>query len=133
MPEVGDTVRMIFPSDDEYNAYTVSAVHLGEAGGRSNPDEKSWKNRQEKEILFTPDSLCLKNNRGLLIELSDKEGIKIISDKDITVKSEGDLMIRSNEAGVRVSAASEIVMQQGAAKIQMDDSIYISGGKIYMN
>ena len=133
MPEVGDTVRIIFPSDDECNAYTASAVHLGEAGGRSNPDEKSWKNRQEKEILFTPDSLCLKNNHGLLIELSDKEGIKIISDKDITVRSEGDLRIRSSGAGVRVSAADEIVMQQGAAKIQMDDSIYIGGGKIYMN
>ncbi len=133
MPEVGDTVRIIFPGREEGNAYAASAVHLGEAGGRSNPDEKSWKNRQEKEILFTPDSLCLRNNKGLLVELSDREGIRIVSDKNITVQSAGDLCIKSSGAGVRLSAANEIVMQQGAAKIQMDDAIYIGGGKIYMN
>ena len=53
MPEIGDEVRVAFPDGEEGNAYVSSCVHL-EADGRTNPEEKSWKNKQGKEILFTP-------------------------------------------------------------------------------
>lgn len=133
MPEVGDKVRVVFPDSDESNAYVSSSVHVGATGGRINPDEKSWKNKQGKEILFTSTSISMKNNQGLLIELSDQEGINIKSNKDITIQSDGNIQIKSQDAGVHIFAENNISMQQGAAKIQIDDAINIYGGKIYMN
>ncbi len=133
MPEVGDEVRVVFPDNCEGHAYVASSVHVGSAGGRTNPDEKFWRNRHNKEIRFTPDSLTLTNNNGLTVRLSDAEGIKICSDKDIVLKSDGEVRIKSQNAGVYMDAADKMLFRQGAAKIQMEDAIWIEGGKIYMN
>lgn len=132
MPEAGDEVRLSFPDAEEKNAYVVSSIHLEGAVGRDNPDHKSWKNRQNKEILFTPDSLIMRNNKGLLLELSDQEGIKLISDKEIVFQAAKDISIASN-GGVSVSGDSRISLVQGSAKIDMTDTISIGGGKIFMN
>lgn len=133
MPEVGDEVRVVFPDNCEEHAYVASSVHVGSAGGRTNPDEKFWRNRHNKEIRFTPDSLTLTNNNGLTVQLSDAEGIKICSDKDIVLKSDGEVRIKSQNAGVYMDAADKMIFRQGAAKIRMEDAIWIEGGKIYMN
>lgn len=133
MPEIGDEVRLVIPDQQESHAYVASSVHIGTTGERSNPNEKSWKNRQNKEIMFTPGSIILRNNNGLLIELSDQEGIKIISNKNIIIQSDGNIQMKSQKSGINMSAKSSILMQQGVAKIQMNDAINISGGKIYMN
>lgn len=133
MPEIGDTVRLVFPDEQEENAYVASSIHVGASRKRANPDEKSWMNRQEKEILFTPTSIILRNNKGISMEISDQEGIKLQSDKDITLQSNGNIAIASQNSGVHIVAEDNILMKQGAAKIMMDDIINISGGKIYMN
>lgn len=133
MPEVGDEVRVVFPDNCEEHAYVASSVHVGSAGGRTNPDEKFWRNRHNKEIRFTPDSLTLTNNNGLTVQLSDAEGIKICSDKDIVLKSDGEVRIKSQNAGVYMDAEDKMLFRQGSAKIQMEDAIWIEGGKIYMN
>ncbi len=133
MPEPKDEVRLVFPDQKEENAYIVSSVHLGESGGRNRPWEKFWRNRQNKEILFTPESIVLKNNQGLSVELSDREGIKMTSDKDIFLQAGGEIRIRSRGEGVQMAADSKVVLQQGAAKVEMAETIRIGGGKIYMN
>lgn len=133
MPEVGDMVRIVMPSCMEGHAYVASSIHLGAAKGRTNPDEKSWKNRQNKEILFTPDAIVLTNNNGLSLELSDKEGIKAISNKNIMLQADGDIRLTSQNAGIKMAAQTDVLMQQGAAKVEINNDIHISGGKVYMN
>lgn len=133
MPEVGDMVRLVIPDCIEGHAYVASSIHLGTAGGRSNPDEKSWKNPQNKEILFTPDAIILRNNNGISLELSDKDGVKVNSNKDIIVQADGNIQIKSQNAGVNMAAETAILMQQGVAKVEINNDINISGGKIYMN
>ncbi len=132
MPETGDEVRLTFPDAEEGNAYVSSCVHL-ESGSRMNPDEKSWKNKQGKEILFTPKTLVLRNNRGMSVELSDDEGIRIVSDKEIAICASGDISMNSRSGGIRMSASDSMMISQGGACIRMDDTIQIGGGKIYMN
>lgn len=133
MPEIGDEVRIIFPDTDENNAYVMNSVHLGASGGRENPDYKSWKNRQNKEIIFTPESLILRNNQGLKLELSDQRGILITSDKDIILDAGKDISIMSHGAAISIDADSALTLKQGCAKIDMTDNINICGGKIFMN
>lgn len=131
MPENGDEVRIVFPDVCEKNAYVVSCVHATDAD-RTNPNEKSWKNKQQKEILFTPDTLIMRNNNGMSIEISDHEGIKIISNRKIILQADDDICITSG-TGVQMSALDRMLLSQGGASIQMSDSIVIGGGKIYMN
>ena len=133
MPEVGDEVRLVFPDRDEEHAYVAGSVHLGAAGGRDRPQEKYWRNKQNKEILFTPDAIILRNNQGLSLELSDEEGIKLVSDKDILLQAEGQIQMKSQGEGIHMAADSKILLQQGTARIEMSDAINIGGGKIYMN
>lgn len=133
MPEVGDMVRLVIPDCIEGHAYAAGSIHLSAAGGRSNPDRKSWKNPQNKEILFTPDAIILRNNNGISLELSDKDGVKVTSNKDIIVRADGNIQIRSQNAGINMAAESAILMQQGVAKVEISNDINISGGKIYMN
>lgn len=131
MPEIGDEVRLLFPDKSEENAYVSSCIHI-ENESRTNPSEKSWKNKQGKEVIFTPETLVLRNNKGMSIEISDVEGIKIVSDKKIILQATEDININS-ESGLQLSAAENMLFSQGGASIQMNDSIIIGGGKIYMN
>ena len=133
LPDEGDEVRLIFPEANETRAYVASSVHLSTEGGRHNPEHKSWSNKQNKEILFTPDTLLLRNNNGLLIELSDAEGIKIHSDKAIDIQSDKQIRINSQNANISLNAQDQISIQQKTARIHMKDGIDISGGKINMN
>ena len=126
-------MRIVFPSAKEREAYVASSVHLGMSGGRSKPEEKSWKNKQGKEILLAPDMIALKNNNGLLIELSDTKGILINSNKNVTIKADGDVNINSSGAGVSLGASDSLILQRGGSQIKIDDEVTIAGGKIYMN
>lgn len=133
MPEIGDLVRVVFPDNDENNAYVMSSVHLSVAGERENPDHKSWKNKHNKEILFTPDTLVFRNNEGLILELSDQKGIMIQSNKDIILNADKKIQLTSRDSEVNIGANTSLSMNQGSAKIEMNDSINICGGKIFMN
>ncbi len=133
MPEVGDAVRIVFPDEDENNAYVMSSVHLEVENVRNNPEHKSWRNRQNKEILFTPDSLVIRNNKGLVVELSDQDGIVISSDKNITLNADKNINLTSQNSGITVNANSLLSLIQGCARIDMNDTINIAGGKIFMN
>ncbi len=133
MPETGDEVRLVVPGYKEAEAYVASSMHLGEAGGRTDPDIKFWKNKQNKEIRFTPDSIVLTNNAGNQVEISDSAGIRIVSDRDITLQAGGDMEIKSHNAAVSIDADSEILLQQKTAVVRVNDEINIAGGKIYMN
>ncbi|MCL1989725.1 MAG: phage late control D family protein [Defluviitaleaceae bacterium] len=132
-PEVSDEIRLIFPNADEAGAYVASSVHLETAGGRTNPDHKSWKNKQNKEVLLTPDAIHVKNNQGLSIELDDAKGITLASHLGIFIESEGQLQLTSENAGVTVYGDRGVTMIQGSAQIRMKDAIDIAGGKINMN
>ena len=133
MPEIGDEIRLQFPDADDAWAYVSSNVHLETRGGRINPDHKSWKNKQQKEILFTPEAILITNNNGLSIELSDDQGITISSNKNISIESDGALSMNSQNAGVSVYGDRNVAIQQGVASINIQDAIDISGGKINMN
>ena len=134
MPEEGDSVRLHFPSEQEKDAYIISAVHLTDYNGeaRSIPDHKSLKSKYQKEVLFTPDSLIFTNNNGMSVEILDEEGIRIISDKTVLIQSEHAIQIASTEQSVHVIAPTAITWTQGQTKTTSQDEIHLKGTQIYM-
>lgn len=133
MPEVGDRVRVSFPDGEEWKAYAASAVHVGNSRERNNPDHKSFMNRQRKEVLFTPESIVLRNNKGMEIVLRDGEGIRIVSDRDIILQAENEIRVTSSGSSIAMQAESTMSMQQGGAMLSLGGTIKMTGGKINMN
>ncbi|MDR2888969.1 MAG: phage late control D family protein [Lachnospiraceae bacterium] len=132
MPEVGDRVRLYVPGD-EADSYVISSVHLESSSDRQNPDYKSLKTKYGKEVLFTPDRLIMTNNKGMMIELSDGSGIKIISDKDIVMQAEQNMTIASQGASLLLAAQEHLQLKQGdGTTMTLKEDIAFTGGEFRM-
>lgn len=128
MPEPGDLVRIYFPSDKERESYAISAVHRNDAKERQMPERKSIKNIYGKEILLTPDSLVMTNNKGMTIKLVDGEGILIESNKDVNIIAEGDMVLSSKES-VMIAGTDSVEVNQGGTGITLNKDILFNGSE----
>ena len=128
MPEVGDNVRLYVP-DEENRCLVVSSVHKETDAARQNPDYKSFKTKYGKEILFTPDSILMTNNQGMMVEMNDKEGITVTSDKDILIQAEENMTIASGSASLLIAAEDIVQVRQGGTTMTLSDDIYFTGGE----
>ena len=135
MPEVGDSIRLYAPNEHDEQVYVASAVHLPLVSGpeRSNPDFKSIMNKQRKEILFTPGTLLMTNNKGMSIELSDHEGIKIVSDKAIVIQSDSSVNITSTTSDLSVFAPERITFKQGNTEMDMQEKLMLKGAQVHLD
>lgn len=129
MPEVGDRVRLQIPDAAEESGYVISAVHMDTDNGRKIPDHKSFKTRYGKELLFTPDSLELTNNKGMSVKIVDGDGIQIVSDKNITIVAGGNMTISSQEDSLIVAGTESVDIRQSGAGLHMAEDIVFTGGK----
>lgn len=132
MPELGDEMRLYIGNKNERSGIVSSAVHLASSAPdeRINPDHKSIMNKYKKEVLFTPDSITLTNNRGLTIKLDDHQGIKIHSIKKIEIVSSEAVTISSKNATLDVVAPSGISLTQGTTDLTIKDNIFYRGGQV---
>lgn len=129
MPEPGDMVRLQIPDQIEEHGYVISSVHMETGNDRKNPDHKSFKTKYGKELLFTPDSLELTNNQGMSIRIKDGEGIQIISNRDISITSGGNMTLSSEDASLVIAGTERVDIRQGGAGLQIDKDITFTGGK----
>ncbi len=129
MPEPGDRVRLQIPDQIEEHGYVISSVHMETGNDRKNPDHKSFKTKYGKELLFTPDSLVMTNNQGMSIKIKDGEGIQIISNRDISITSGGNMTLSSEEASLVIAGTERVDIRQGGAGLHMDKDITFTGGK----
>lgn len=130
MPEVGDKVRLYFPNSRDQEAYTVSAYHEAGAELRQNPERKFWRNKEGKEIQLAPGKILLTNNNGTYIELSDAEGVKIVSGGPVTLSAGGMLRIFSAGSSIELSAPKKIKLRQGDTVMNLGGDLNMSGAQI---
>ncbi|WP_313152237.1 phage baseplate assembly protein V [Lacrimispora sp.] len=131
MPEIGDMVRLHIPEQREDEAYVVSSVHLDtESLDRKNPEHKIIKNKFQKEIRFTPDSIVITNNQGTKIELNDTKGVHIVSQHDIVIKAKDDLIISSETGSLIAAGTASVNLKQKTTSIDIDKGITFTGGEL---
>lgn len=135
MPEIGDCVRLYFPTRNEDDAFVMSAVHLQseDSSERVNPAHKSIMNKYGKEILLTPTSLILTNNAGMSVELSDERGIIITSDKAIEIQSEEAVTLSSVYGKIDLSAQEAVVLQQGTTRMVLSEKVMMQGARVKLD
>lgn len=130
MPEIGDKVRLCFPTDNEQEAYVANAYHEADTRLRTKPECKFWRNKEGKEIQLSPKRILLTNNNGTYVELSDQEGIHIVSKGSVTVRAEGALSISSRNSSVELSAPKRIRIRQGETEMSLGGELRMRGAQI---
>jgi len=121
MPEVGDTVFLIFPSEDEKDAHASSSMRQSGTGKTGDPLVKFLRTPygkevklEEKEVLITgkDDETYIKINEDSGIEIYTLKPVKIFSDETMEITSTGDMSIET-KANLKITAKDSIDMVCG--------------------
>ncbi len=130
MPEIGDAVRLYFPTCDEKTACGFSAVNLEE---RQNPEIKYLMNKEGKQLILAPDYIRMTNNAGMHLELNDHAGIRIESSGSVSVQAGENLDIVSKHGKITLSAAGKVVLEQGKTTMNLAGDIHLKGASVKIN
>lgn len=107
MPEIGDYVRIMFPSKDEAGAFAASSINKSPL---ANPRHKSFKAPSGKELLMTDEGLyVICNHQKIFIDLMQDDGIRIVANKDIHVVSSANITVQAGKE-VQILAKEQILL-----------------------
>lgn len=145
MPEIGDEIRLYFPTVKEKHAYVISAVHLPVRGGfgggkggssdssavkggcRCDPNIKTI-TTQTKTILLDETSILLSSNNGeMSILLDDNTGIVINCSKDVTIKSSENIIL-AGSSGIELIGSEAVTLKEGSGAITIEENIVTIAG-----
>jgi len=128
MPEAGSKAMLCFASDDEGEAY-VSALHRtdGEENEKSHdPQVKYLGTQPGKEWKFSPGAIRLHGGEGtVFINLDQKEGIQVQSKEDISVSSEGGILL--NGEHIAIDSKDRVLLHTKKTVIVMDCKVQMKG------
>lgn len=130
MPEKGDRVRLLFPTCEEQAAYVVSAYHERNAKLRKDPEIKFWRNKEGKEIQLAPGHILMTNNDGTYIQLSDEDGIEIVSEGSVMLQAKKGMSITSSSGSIELSASKKVRLRQGETEMNLSGDLNMQGARI---
>lgn len=124
MPEIGDSVRLQFPTEVEDASYVSSSIHITH-GERTDPRIKYIRTVYNQEIRFEPSKLIITDGHGSTITFDHEKGVFLNTDKRILIES---------EAGIDVSAKGKIeavgkigiLLKQNESKVSIRQTIDIA-------
>lgn len=124
-------VRLTVPEKKEQDAFVVSSVHVEtDSPDRKDPSHKVFKSKYQKEVRFTPDAIVITNNKGTRIEMTDAEGINIVSAHSVMLEAAEDLTITSDSGSLIVAGNSSVNLKQKGTSLQLDNGISFIGGEL---
>lgn len=135
MPEIGDYVRLHFPSNKEDEAVVIDSIrHSSEKEAKtSNPDVTYFRTAAGREVMFSPGGILISGHDGkVYINLSSKEGISIVSDSTINITS-GENITISAEKNLLITAKEKIDISCKESTFKMDGNIDMKGNNIKAN
>lgn len=124
MPEIGDEIRLQFPSEKEDDAYVSSAVHITH-GNRSDPKTKFIRTVYGQIIQFDPETILIDDGAGSSITLKRDQGITMETDKAVMIDAQSDITV-SADGKVLIAGQGGVVMQKNGSVVSVDDAIDIS-------
>ena len=126
MPEVGDFVRILCPSNHEEEAFAASAVNTSPPASTRN---KSFRAPGGKELLLTYDGISMIcNHQNIFIDLSQDNGVSIISSQPVHISSDKCVNIEAVES-VHITAGKQILLQSGTSHVKLTEKQITFGGE----
>lgn len=142
MPEKEDQVRVYFPTNQESDAYAVSAVsgHVPQPGDTEdpmgNPDVKYLRTKADQVIQFAEEGIILNSGSGqATIFLGNSGELAVYGNTDVNVTAKNTLSLISN-GQLLVGAADSVCLKKGegtSITLDKEGDIKLSGTKIYSN
>lgn len=139
MPEEGDTVQLLFPDEDEKNAYAISSVRQEDTEKTADPLIKYWRTTfgkeikmDEKEILITSkdDETYIRINEETGIEIITPHPVLVQSGSTINVESEDDMMfITEKNMILQAKESIEMICEGNIMKFDPSNGITVSTDK----
>ena len=70
------------------------------------------------------------NNKGTRIELTDREGIRIVSGHSIMLEAAEDILLNSDTGSMIIAGDASVNLRQKGTSIQLDKEISFIGGNL---
>lgn len=118
MPAEGDLVRVFFPGSDEGQAFAASSVSVSPG---ADVTDKQWTGPNGKQILMTKEGIYITTNSNenkIFINLTDDEGITIVSNKNINICAKNNLSLISNNS-ISINAEKDILISTAESYIDI--------------
>lgn len=129
MPEIGDEVRIYFPSKHESEAIALSAVsnYSSPGGGQTdrmgNPDSRYLRTKAGQELALAPDQLKLSCSDGVSsVTISNDGKVSISAQNGAYIMAQADVKLHAAEK-LSIHSQDEILIQSlsgGGTKISGD-------------
>jgi len=129
MPDVGDGVRVYFPTTNEREAYAISAVR-DENESELDPDIKMLKHASGAVIMIAPKAITIIHGNSSIV-LDESSGITIQSDGSITISGKQNINIKGHQ--ILMDAAEQIKLSVNHNSVTIDGAIVLSGTDVKMN
>ena len=113
MPEKGDTVQIVFPTEDENQAYAVQSVRKEDTDKTADPEVKYLRTPNGKEIKLDKEEILITTNDDVTyIKINEKSGVEIITDKAVQVTSGGSVTVNSGDQ-ISMTSANDFSINAG--------------------
>lgn len=124
MPEEGDTVQVIFPTEDENQAYAVQSARQEDTEKTKDPRIKYLRTPDGKEIKLDKDEILITAKDGVTyIRINEKTGVDIFTDKEVKVISGGNITVTSGD-NISMTSKNDFSIHAGKnLKVTAEDSI----------
>ena len=128
MPEVGDFVRIVFPSEDTADAFAISGIN---SAPLKNTHNKSLKAPGGRELLLTDDGVeIIAKHQETFISLNMNDGISVVSKNDIVIQAGGDISFIAGKQ-IQMVAKKAIHAQSGQSHVKiLSDQIAMGANNI---
>lgn len=128
MPEVGDTVRVYFPTKHPKEAFAVSSVSIYDLpqGGEdrmSNPDVKYLRTIHDKEVRLAPEGIRIASNGNQAVMKINRDGsISLYANKNIKVVAEENLHMKATEDFIMTATEKIELSCDKGSKLILDEA-----------
>ncbi|SNS56562.1 Phage late control gene D protein (GPD) [Anaerovirgula multivorans] len=128
MPQIGDTVQLYMPTENEKEAYVKKVMRLdGETNPKvQDPSIKYYGTVHQKEMKLAPKELTLSAvENQLYLKMNNETGIEVNSHQDIHIKTQKQLIGECET--IEIESKDKILLATKTCSIIVDDIVHIKG------
>ncbi len=135
MPKKGEEIRLYCPTNDEREAYVISAIREGQTAQQTHqPVDKVWSNTAGQEIDFTENGISLNSNSGAVsMDIKQDGTIEIIANKNLEIYAEQDIMLKANKGMSIISTKGVTLSNDTGSLLAIDNDITEEANRIRNN
>lgn len=135
MPKKGEEIRLYCPTNDESEAYVISAIRKEQGAQQTHqPVDKVWANPEGQEVDFTQDGVKLTSNGGAVsMDLKSDGTIDIVADNNLEIYAGKAVMLHA-EYGMSITSAKEIILSNdNGSELEIGSDITENANRIKNN